>query len=46
MTKEARAKVITAGLKSPTPDVSKAIAEADAAGKGRCSILSHFMNNY
>ena len=46
MTKEARARVITAGLKNPTPDVSKAITEVEAAGKGRCSILSHFINNY
>ena len=36
-TKEAGARVITAGPENPTPDVSKAIAEAEAAGKGRCS---------
>ena len=46
MTKEVRARVITAGLQNPTPDVSKAIIEAEADGKGGCSILSHFINNY
>ena len=46
MTKEARAKVITTGLENPTPDVSKAIMEAEAAGKGRCSRFLHFINNY
>ena len=33
--KEARAQVILAGLENPTPDVSRAIAEVEAAGKGR-----------
>ena len=46
MTKEARAKVITAGLENPTPDVSKAIKEVEAAGKGRCPRVLHFINNY
>ena len=46
MTKEARAKVITTGLENPTPDVSKAIMEAEAAGKGRCFRFLHFINNY
>ena len=41
-TKEARARVITEGLKNPMPDVSKAIVEAEADGKGRCSILITF----
>ena len=45
MTKEARAKVIT-GLENPTPDISKAIAEVEATGKGRCSKFLHFSNNY
>ena len=27
--------MISAGLENPTPDVSRAIAEAEAAGKGR-----------
>ena len=35
--KEARAQVITAGLENPTPDVSRAIVEAEANGKGRHS---------
>ena len=34
MTKEARARVITVGLKNPTSDVSKEITEARAEGKG------------
>ena len=46
MTKEARAKVITAGLENPTTYVSKAIMEAEATGKGRCSRFLHFINNY
>ena len=46
MTKEARGKVITAGLENPTPDVSKAIVEAEAAGKGKCYKFLHFINNY
>ena len=29
--------MITAGLENPTQDVSKAIAEAEATDKGRCS---------
>ena len=33
--KEARAQVIIAGLKNPTPDVSRAIAEVEATGKGK-----------
>ena len=33
--KEARAQVILAGLKNQTPDVSRAIAEAEAASKGK-----------
>ena len=37
MTKEARSKVITAGLENSTPDVSKPIMETKAAGKGICS---------
>ena len=41
-----RAKIIKAGLKNPTPNVSKAIMETEGDGKGRCSILSHFINNY
>ena len=44
-TQEERAKIIEAGLKNPMPDVSKAITEVEAVGKGRCSILSHFINN-
>ena len=32
---EARAQVIQAGLLDPTPDISKAISEAEAAGKGK-----------
>ena len=45
MTKEARAKVISTGLENPTPDVSKAILEAEAIVKGRCSRFLHFINN-
>ena len=37
--KEARAQVIIAGLNNPTPDVSRAIAEAEAASKGKHSYL-------
>ena len=33
--KEARAQVIIAGLKNPTPDISRAIAEVEATGKGK-----------
>ena len=33
--KEARAQVIIAGLENPTPDVSRAIAEAEATSKGK-----------
>ena len=29
--------MIAVGLENPTPDVSKAIADAEATGKGRCS---------
>ena len=32
---EARAQVIWAGLQDPTPDIGKAIAEAEAASKGK-----------
>ena len=32
---EARAQVISAGLLDPTPDVSKAITEAEAASRGK-----------
>ena len=39
--KEARAQIITAGLKNPTPDVSRAIAEAEAASKGKHSHSFH-----
>ena len=39
--KEARAQVILPGLKNPTPGVSKAIAEAEAAGKGKYPHSSH-----
>ena len=39
--KEARAKVITAGLKNPTPDVSRAIGEAETTGRGRHSHSFH-----
>ena len=38
--------MITAGLENPIPDVSKAIAEAEATGKGRCYHFLHFINNY
>ena len=38
-TKEARTRVIAAGLENPTPDVSRAIVEAEAASKGRCSYI-------
>ena len=30
--------MIAVGLENPTPDVSKAIAETEAIGKGRCSL--------
>ena len=33
--KEARSQVIIAGLRNPTPDVSRAIAEAEATSKGK-----------
>ena len=33
--KEARAQVIIAGLKNPTPDICRATAEAEAASKGK-----------
>ena len=36
--------MITAGLENPTPDVSKAIVEAEASGKGRCSKFLLFTN--
>ena len=39
--KEARAQVITVGLKNPTPDVSRAIAEAEATDKGKHSHSFH-----
>ena len=39
--KEARAQVIIAGLKNPTPDVSRSIAEVEAAGKGKHSHSFH-----
>ena len=39
--KEARAQVITAGLKNPIPDISRAIAEAEATGKGEHSHSFH-----
>ena len=39
-TQEERANIITAVLKNPTPNVSKAIAEAKAKGKGVYPILS------
>ena len=32
---EARAQVILAGLKNPTPDISRAIAEVEVTGKGK-----------
>ena len=31
---EARAEVILAGLQNPTPDIGRAIAEAEAASQG------------
>ena len=34
--------MITAGLENLTPDVSKAIAEAEATGKSRCSKKKFF----
>ena len=34
---------MTAGLENPTPDVSKAIAEAEAASKDRCSCKLFFL---
>ena len=40
--KEARAQVITAGLKNPTPDVSRAIAEAETSGNSKHSQFPHF----
>ena len=42
--KEARAKIITAGLKNPTPDIGRAIAEVEAADKGKHSqfFFTHF----
>ena len=40
--KEERASIIMAVLKNPTPDVSKAIAEAKAKAKGEYLILSLF----
>ena len=46
MTKEARAKGLTTGIENPKPDVSEAILEAEAAGKGRYSRFLHFLNNY
>ena len=46
MTKEIRAKVITAGLENPTSDVSKAIVEVEAAGKGRYSIFLYFHQQF
>ena len=46
MTKEARARVITAGLENPTPDVIKAIVQVEATGKCRYSRFLPFMNNY
>ena len=39
--KEARAQFITAGLKNPTPDVSRAIPEAEASGKSKHSHSFH-----
>ena len=33
--KEARSQVIIAGLRNPNPDVSRAIAEAEATSKGK-----------
>ena len=47
--KEERANIITAGLRNPTPDVSKAIAEAKAKGKHVYPILYivfFFTTNY
>ena len=38
---EARGQIILAGLKNPSPDVSRAIAEAETTGKGKYPHSSH-----
>ena len=41
--KEARAQVIIAGLKNPTPDVSRASAEVETTNKGKYPHSSHIL---
>ena len=42
---EARAQVILVGLQNPTLDIGGAIAEAEAAGKGKYPHNSHTLLN-